>query len=288
MLDWLTDHVLRRLGFYATLLRPRGWLGILVAIAGAGYALLQLYRDEGWQDKQPPLLVDVLDWLPWWLWFVLLAVAAIVVICESAYQLLESNKASQEQELADLKARVASLDAQLTRDDLIEVSPSHASSLKPIGQGNTAREVVAYLDVQTADVNKPLRNCRVKLVELHHYLAVTDRNTREVIERWDRDSFYAGQTYFFRWSGRGSSIDAVDVHSRERASIARCVGTTATELTTTAEGPASHMFHGDQYHLVVEITADNSRPATRDYWLQLHQGDSPVIEEWDENRTTWL
>ena len=172
-------------------------------------------------------------------------------------------------------------------DDLIRATPSQASSLRPTGQGGaTVWEVVAYLDVATADTTKPLRNCRVKLLDLHHHMAYTDRNIGQVVERWDRDAFSAGQTYFFSWSGRHGSIDAVDIHSKERSSIARCLGT-RTELTTTA-GAAGHIFHGDQYHLIVEITADNSRPVTREYWLRMHQGKSAVIEEWDDSRTTWL
>jgi hypothetical protein len=158
----------------------------------------------------------------------------------------------------------------------------------PTGQGgNTVSEVVAYLDVATADTNEPLRNCRVKLLDIHHYFAYTDRGRDQVVERWDKDNFYAGQTYFFRWSGRDESIDAVDISSQERATIARCLDSHSTELTTTA-GPAGHLFHGDQYHLTVEITADNSRPITREYWLKMHQGKSDVIEEWDDSRTSWL
>jgi len=153
--------------------------------------------------------------------------------------------------------------------------------MRPTGQGTTVWEINAYLDVSTVDVNKPLHNCRIKLLELEHYFAFTDKGKGALIERWERDRFYQGQTYFFSWSGRPATLDAVDVHRSERASIAKCVDT-VPELTTTA-GKVGHLFHGDQYHLIVEITADNSLPLTKEYWLQMHQGNRPVIEEWGAN-----
>ncbi len=189
---------------------------------------------------------------------------------------------------ATVQRQRESLEAVNQKDVLIQATPSQASSLRPTGRGgDTVSEIVAYLDVATTDTNKPLRNCRIKLLDLYHHMAYMDRNKGQVVERWDRDSFYAGQTYFFSWSGRDNSVDAVDVHSQERATIARCLGTTLTELTTTS-GRVGHIFHGDQYHLTVEITADNSRPVTKEYWLRMHQGKSAVIEEWDDSRTSWL
>ncbi len=120
-------------------------------------------------------------------------------------------------------------------------------------------------------------------MELEHY--DTWKANGAVVERWSRDLFYQGQAYSFSWSGRPHTVDAVDVPRRERASIAKCVGT-RPELTTTA-GAVCHLFYGDQYHLTVEITADNSLPLVKEYWLQMYQG-SPIIEEWDDSRTTWL
>lgn len=169
---------------------------------------------------------------------------------------------------------------------LIRVTPNQGSSMRPINQGRTVWEIDAYLDVETIDQSRPLRNCRVKLRDLKHHLAYTDKNKDAVIERWDQDPFYQGQTYFFSWSGRPYTVEAVDVHKSERASIAKCVDT-RPEWTTTA-GAVGHMFHGDQYHLTVEVTADNSLPLTKEYWLQMHQGNRPVIEEWDDSRSTWL
>lgn len=205
---------------------------------------------------------------------------------ENAYKLSEAAAEQSAKTSGALRNQVASLEAAIQRDDLIRATPSQATSQRPMGQGNISTEIVAYLDVETAQISKSLRNCRIKLLDLFHYMAYTDRGKGVVVERWDRDTFYAGQTYFFRWSGRGQSVDAVDVSSRERAEIARCLGT-AVELTTTAPGPVGHIFHGDQYHLTVEITADNSRPVEREYWLQMHQGGSAVFAEWDESRTTW-
>ncbi len=168
---------------------------------------------------------------------------------------------------------------------LIRVTPNQGSGSMPTGQGNTVSEIDAYLDVETIDQGRPLRNCRVKLLELEHYFAWTDRGTREAHESWVRDHFYQGQTYFFSWSGRPDTAEAVDVHRSERASIAKCVGT-RPELTTTVR-PAGHLFHGDQYHLKVEVTADNSLPLVKEYRLQLYQGNQTIIEEWDDSRTTW-
>jgi len=158
--------------------------------------------------------------------------------------------------------------------------------MRSTGQGTTVWEINAYLDVETIDQRKPLRNCRIKLLELEHRLAYTDKDKEAVIERWSRDSFYGGQTCFFSWSGRLQAVDAIDVHKSARASIAKCVDT-VPELTTTA-GKVGHLFHGDQYHLTVEITADNSLPLTKEYWLQMHEGNRPVIEEWDANPRSGL
>jgi hypothetical protein len=167
----------------------------------------------------------------------------------------------------------------------LKVTPRQAGGRKPMAHGDTTSEIIAYLDIETTDENAPLRNCRVKLLELEHHTAWTQEG--EVKERWDRDSFYAGQTYFFSWSGRASSIEAVDIYKKERAVIARCVGT-RPELTTT-QGAVGHLFHGDRYHLTVEITTDDSLPITREYCLQMHQGrDLPVIQEWDAGQTSWL
>jgi len=169
---------------------------------------------------------------------------------------------------------------------LIRVTPNQGSNMRPTSQGTTVWEIDAYLDVETIDQRKPLRNCRIKLLELEHYYAYTDKDKEAVIERWNQDSFYGGQTCFFCWSGRPDTVEAVDVHKSERASIARCVDT-VPELTTTA-GKVGHLFHGDQYHLIVEITADNSLPLTKEYWLKMHEGNGPVIEEWDANPRSGL
>lgn len=169
---------------------------------------------------------------------------------------------------------------------LIRVTSNQGSNMRPTNQGTTVWEIDAYLDVETIDQRKPLRNCRIKLLELEHHLACTDKDKEAVIERWGRDSFYGGQACFFCWSGRPQTVDAVDVHKSERASIAKCVDT-VPELTTTA-GKVGHLFHGDQYHLTVEITADNSLPLTKEYWLQMHEGNRPVIEEWDANPRSGL
>ncbi len=165
---------------------------------------------------------------------------------------------------------------------LIRVTPNQVSSMKP-SQGTTVSEIDAYLDVATIDQGRPLRNCRVKFLELEHYLAWTESGV--VKERWDRDPFYTGQTHFFSWSGRPDAVEAVDVPRSERACISKCINT-RPEWTTTA-GAVGHMFHGDQYHLTVEVTADNSLPLTKEYWLQMYQGSRLVIEEWDDSRTTW-
>ncbi len=199
----------------------------------------------------------------------------------------ESESATLRDQVGTLSAQVKELEGALQRDDLIRVTPTQSSGQTPVGSGNTVSETVAYLGVATADTNRPLLNCRIKLLDLQHHMASTNLQTQEVVERWDRDYFYAGQTYFFRWSGRDEALDAVDIHSQERASIARCLGATSGDLTTT-RGPAGHIYHGDQYHLVVEVTAENAQPVTKEYRLQMIQGHSPLIEEWDESRTTWL
>lgn len=164
---------------------------------------------------------------------------------------------------------------------LIRVTPSEGKGMKPAGQGTTVWEIDAYLDVETIDQSRPLSNCRIKLLELEHYLRWTDKNKGKEMDSWVRDSFYQGQAYFFSWSGRPDTIEAVDIHKSERASIAKCINT-RPELTTTA-GAVCHLFYGEQYHLIVEVTAENSLPLTKEYWLQMFQGNRPVIEKWDAN-----
>jgi len=279
----------QRWGFYLRLLWPRGWVSVIVTVLAVLYGPLDLWRNEAPSEYQPPKLIeDALGWAPWWLWILLLFGAALIVVMESAYNLSQTAAEAHATSVTDLKDRIAKLEATLECDDLIRATPIQVSSLRPTGQGQPAWEVLAYLDVETADRNKPLHNCRIKLLDLYHFHAFKERSGDEVqvVERWDRDTFYGGQTYAFCWSGRDSCVDAIDVHSKERASIARCLDTRA-ELTTTS-GSAGHLFHGDQYHLFVEITADNSRPVKKEYWLRMHEGSSPVIQEWDDSRTTWL
>lgn len=172
---------------------------------------------------------------------------------------------------------------------LIRVTPNQGSNLTPTGQGDvTVWELDAYLDVETIDQSRPLRDCRIKLLELEHFETWIhkEKGKEAVIERWARDPFYQGQTYFFSWSGRPAAVDAVDVHSSERASIAKCAGV-RPELTTTA-GTVGYLFLGDQYHLTVEITADNSLPLTKEYWLQMIGGHQTIIEDWAANPRSGL
>lgn len=266
--------MLERLRFYCTLVQPRGRTQTIATLGSIALWVLSVWRDEGPATAQPPkLIADVLDWLPWSAWGILAVSVAIAFVIENTYRLT-----------GGLRERITELEAILDRDDLIRATPNKGSGSMPV-RSNTVTHVLAYLDVKTADCAKPLRSCRVKLIDLYHYSAYTDLNIGKVVERWDRDHFHAGQTWFFPWSGRTNSVDAVDIHSSERAVIASCLETNA-ELMTTG-GPAGHIFHGDQYRLAIEITADNCRPFRRDYWLQLHQGDGPVIEEWDDSRTTW-
>ena len=165
---------------------------------------------------------------------------------------------------------------------LIRVTPSQGSNMTPIN-GSTVWEIDAYLDVETIDQSRPLLNCRIKLLELEHFdtWIHKDKGKETVIERWSRDSFYQGQRYLFSWSGKSHTVEAVDVPRSERASIAKCVNQ-RPEWTTT-EGAVGHLFYGDQYHLIVEVTADNSLPLTKEYWLQMFGGNQPIIEEWNAN-----
>ena len=169
---------------------------------------------------------------------------------------------------------------------LIRVTPNQGKNMRVTGPGTTVWEIDAYLDVETIDQGRPLRNCRIKLVELENYATWTDKNKDAMIERWSQDAFYQGQTYFFSWSGRPGTVEAVDVPKSERASIAKCVDT-RPELTTTV-GKVGHLLYGDQYHLIVEVTADNSLPLTKKYWLQMVGGNQPIIEELDANPRSGL
>ena len=198
-------HVRVRLTLYAGLLRPRGWVGLLASVLAVVFAVLSFWRDEGPADAQPPQLVaDALDWLPWWTWILVTLVAALFVVMESAYKLSEAAAEQSAKTSATLRNQIVSLEAVIQRDDLIRVTPSQATSHRPMGQRNISSEVIAYLDVETAEAGNPLRNCRIKLTDLFHHMAYTDRGKGVVVERWDRDTFYAGQTYFFRWSGRAT------------------------------------------------------------------------------------
>ena len=183
------------------------------------------------------------------------------------------------------KEKLAALEKDRAQQ-LIRVTPNQGRGMKPTSQGTTVWEIYAYLDVETTDQGRPLRNCRIKLLELEHYLEWTDKDKEAVVGRWDRDSFYQGQTYFFSWSGRPDTVDAIEVSSGARATIAKLVGT-IPEWTTT-KGAVGHLFHGDEYHLIVEVTADNSLPLTKEYWLQMLGGNQPIIEEWDANPRSGL
>ncbi|MDO8614857.1 MAG: hypothetical protein Q7T33_03850 [Dehalococcoidia bacterium] len=247
------------------------WLWGLILLAYAGLGFYDFMRGEFWDDG--PALSAVTGSFSWHTWLIGLLFILVAMAVEGGYRQYRA-----------INEKLLALEEQ--RPLLIGVTPNQAAGRNPVGGGNTVSEVVAYLDVAAIDENRPLRNCRVKLRELEHYFAWTDKSAGEVKESWGRDSFYVGHTYFFTWSGRGSSVDAIDIQSMERASIARCINT-VPELTTTA-GKVGHLFHGDQYRLTVEITADNSRPLTKSYWLQMHAGKSPVIKEWDDSQTSWL
>ena len=133
--------------------------------------------------------------------------------------------------------------------------------------------VEAYLEVENINPNQPLRNCRVMLVVLHTYSASA---------HWQEDSSYSGETYFFTWRGQAPTVEAIAVQGKERANIAQGISTKKCEWMTTA-GAIGGIGHGDQYRLKVEITADNSPPLGRDYWLRIGIGGvRPVIEDWDD------
>ena len=141
---------------------------MIPALAAPLYYLLAFWRDEGPSRYQPPKLIeDVFGWAPWWLWFLLSLSAALIVVMESAYKLREAAAASHAEAVTQLRNQIAQLEA--ARDDLIRVTPAQASGMRPTGQGQTVWEVVAYLDVETADCTKPLHNCRIKLLDLYLY-----------------------------------------------------------------------------------------------------------------------
>ena len=62
------------------------WLQGLALLPGLALALLGLWRDEGPQDMQPPLLSDIAGLLPWWSWLLISLTVALMVTFEWAYQ----------------------------------------------------------------------------------------------------------------------------------------------------------------------------------------------------------
>jgi hypothetical protein len=62
------------------------WLQGLALLPGLALALLGLWRDEGPQDKQPPLLSDIAGLLPWWSWLLISLTLALMVTFEWAYR----------------------------------------------------------------------------------------------------------------------------------------------------------------------------------------------------------
>ena len=149
---------------------------------------------------------------------------------------------------------------------LIRATPGHIRHGQPT-------VVEAFLDVETTNQNQPLRNCRVMLVGLHTYSAST---------HWQEDPAYSGQTYFFTWRDKEPTVEARDIQGKEQANIAKATRTTQCEWTTTDKA-IGRIGHGDQYRLKVEITADNSLPLQRDYWVRIGIGGvRPVIEDWDD------
>ena len=236
-----------------------------------GYSLVSGYdlaAGQIWDGL--PRLSDISSVnIPWYVWTIGLLVILVLIAVEGGYR----QYLAVEKRLEALKLEEDGL------QQLIRATPNQGQGLKPIGS-DTAWEIDAYLDVEPSDPRSPLRNCRIKLVEFEQRIAWTDNGVNKV--RWNRDTFYQGQTYYFSWSGKASSVDAVDIHKSERAIIAKCVNQ-APELTTTA-GKVGHLFYGDEYHVIVEITADNSLSLTKEYWLQMYQHTGPVIEEWDASR----
>ena len=80
----------KRVWFYLSLFKPRGWVSVIVTAVTIAYAVLAMWRDEG-GERQPPLFfADVAGWLPWWAWINAVLVAALIVVLESAYKLKES------------------------------------------------------------------------------------------------------------------------------------------------------------------------------------------------------
>ncbi len=244
-----------------------GWARVVVpifAVIGIWDTVQGQLFPGDWQDKVGQLS-SLMPGLPWFIWAILALLFLHVLTVEGSYRSSRGHE----------------------RDNLIEVTPISVKGHVPLAHGDTASEVFAFLDVRTKSTAKPLEGCRVKLLDLHNYSAHTDMNQGKVIETWNRDYFYSGQTYFFSWSGRDKTVEAVDIHSQERAIVAGLRGSSSFQLATTSEA-ALHMYHGDQYHLFVEITAENSQPVLKEYWLQMHHGKSSVIEEWDHSKTSWL
>ncbi len=234
-------------------------------LPGFALALFDIWRNEAPSRLQPPTVFDVLTWLPWWAWLIVVLSVALILTFEGAHREIAAHQQSN-----GLR-------------QLIKATPRGGENMRPTGGGVTSWEVDAYIDVETLDEGEPLRNCRIKLVDLLHRNDWTEKSTREVHVSWTRDPFYQGQTYFFGWSGRPNQVDAVDVPRRETATVARSIDT-HPQWTTTL-GAVGRLFDGDQYHLFVEITADNSLPLSKEYWLQMRQvvlgSAGSVIEDWE-------
>jgi hypothetical protein len=63
--------------------RPVGVAGVVLTVA---LTVLSAWRDEWPADKQPPLLSQVLGWLPWWAWLIIALAFALVLLFEGAYR----------------------------------------------------------------------------------------------------------------------------------------------------------------------------------------------------------
>lgn len=60
--------------------------GVMSIVLAAALMIMGLWRDEGPIDKQPPLLSDILGWMPWWIWLVLLLAVSLAVLFEGAHR----------------------------------------------------------------------------------------------------------------------------------------------------------------------------------------------------------
>jgi hypothetical protein len=63
--------------------RPAGVAGVVLTVA---LTVLSAWRDEWPADKQPPLLSDVLGWLPWWAWLLIALALALALLFEGAHR----------------------------------------------------------------------------------------------------------------------------------------------------------------------------------------------------------